>query len=157
MQLKIKNLSKLKEFTSLLATNLKGNEFFLLSGDLGAGKTTFVKEIGKFLLIEEAISSPTFTIVQFYQGKWPVYHFDLYRINDERELIDLDLDLYLNKEAIIFIEWAEKLKRFRPQNFLEIDFNFIDEDARLLTLTPYGLEYENLLAPLKDLCTNGFC
>ncbi|MFA5878748.1 MAG: tRNA (adenosine(37)-N6)-threonylcarbamoyltransferase complex ATPase subunit type 1 TsaE [Candidatus Margulisiibacteriota bacterium] len=156
MNLTIQNLSELKLLAKTMAKKLGGSEIFLLTGDLGAGKTTFVKEICHYLSVREAISSPTFAIVQNYQGKWPIYHFDLYRINHEKELIDLDLDLYFNNNAIIFIEWADKLNKCRPKKFIEINFTFLTEKSRLLTFVPQGSKFQELINALEELKINGF-
>ena len=98
-----------------LASRLREGDVVLLLGDLGAGKTAFTRGLAMGLGIEaDAVSSPTFTIMQEYRGgRLPLYHVDLYRLNDAREVEDLGLD-EVASDGVLAIEWAEKLPRARP-------------------------------------------
>lgn len=94
-----------------MGKNAKVGDIFLLDGDLGVGKTIFSKGFAKGILIEEEILSPTFTIICEYQsGKFPFYHFDLYRLSDESELEDIGAFEYFEGDGICLIEWANKFK-----------------------------------------------
>ncbi len=83
------------------------DKIYFLKGNLGVGKTFFVREFLKNLGIRENITSPTYQIVKEYHGKVDAYHFDLYRIEDYEELIHIDFDEYINSDSYIFIEWPE--------------------------------------------------
>lgn len=96
----IKNLDELEKFAKEFSKNLKGNEIILLEGDLGAGKTTFTKYLLKHLGVEEDVVSPTFTIMNEYDGKFNIYHIDMYRI-DRFDISDIV------GRGIIIIEWPK--------------------------------------------------
>ena len=99
-----------------LASRLSAGSVVLLFGDLGAGKTAFVRGLAEGLgVLAGDVSSPTFTIMQEYRGgRLPLYHVDLYRLNDPRELDEIGLD-ELTENGILAIEWAERLPRFPPE------------------------------------------
>lgn len=88
-----------------IAERLKGGEVILLNGDLGAGKTTFTKGLAKALGIDEVVTSPTFTFMKEYKGRLSLYHFDMYRAEDEDELYELGLSDYLYADGVCVIEW----------------------------------------------------
>jgi tRNA threonylcarbamoyladenosine biosynthesis protein TsaE len=113
-----------------LARNLRGGDILALSGPLGAGKTTFTQKLGKLFGIKKRITSPTFTLVNFYQAKLPktklpitFYHLDLYRTNSFQEVNELGLEEFMGQEqTITVIEWAEKIKAHLPKNTIWINF-----------------------------------
>lgn len=94
-----------------LAQNFKGDEVVLLEGELGAGKTVFAKGIAAGLGLKDVhqVCSPSFTLVNIYQAKYPIYHIDLYRLNRDSEILDIGWEDYLG-QGIIIVEWGEKLK-----------------------------------------------
>ncbi len=92
-----------------------------LTGDLGTGKTVFVQGLARGLGIDDYINSPTFTIVQIYEsGRLPLYHFDVYRIEDESEMYETGLDDYMYGEGVCVIEWAEMISGLLPEKRTEI-------------------------------------
>lgn len=96
-------------------------QVFTLIGDLGVGKTVFTKGLAKGLRIEEAISSPTFTIVQVYEeGRLPFYHFDVYRIGDIEEMDEIGYEDYIYGEGVSLIEWANLIEEILPEHYTEI-------------------------------------
>lgn len=104
--------------------NLKNGDVVLLIGDLGAGKTEFVKGICKGLKTIEHVASPTFTIVSEYlSGSLKVYHFDFYRIENENELNEIGFDSYFDNDGIFLIEWGNKFPKFLPTNYKEVNFS----------------------------------
>lgn len=124
-----------EKFAYDFAKTLKGDEIILLEGDLGAGKTTFTKSLAKALGIKEHITSPTFTLVnEYHSGKYPLFHFDMYRLEDESEAIELGLDEYFNKKAISIIEWPMRIKDLLPQNHMLITIEKIDDNSRKFTV-----------------------
>ncbi len=96
------------------AKTLKSGDVVTLDGDLGVGKTAFVQELFKALGVEEYVSSPTFTIVNCYEGNIPLYHFDVYRIDDCDEMYEIGYDEYVGGEGIAVIEWANKIAEILP-------------------------------------------
>ena len=91
------------------AKTLKPGDIVTLDGDLGAGKTVFIKGICKFFNVTDYVVSPTYTIVNEYKGDMDIYHFDIYRIEEEEELYNIGFYEYLDNEGIKIIEWAEKI------------------------------------------------
>ncbi|MCY1152265.1 MAG: tRNA (adenosine(37)-N6)-threonylcarbamoyltransferase complex ATPase subunit type 1 TsaE [Sphaerochaetaceae bacterium] len=113
----------------------KSGTVISLRGSLGAGKTVIAKGIAQYLNIEDAIVSPTFTIIQEYDGDLPLYHMDLYRISgcDEFEMLGGEEMLYGN--GVTLIEWSEKIEEMLPDNTIYIDINILDNLDREITLT----------------------
>lgn len=128
----VKNLKETETLAKKFAKTLKGGELILLSGDLGAGKTTFTKAMFKALGVKEAVTSPTFTLLkEYYVKNFELFHFDMYRIDDESEAKEFGLaDYFNNKKAITVIEWYEKIIGLIPNNHILIRINKIDENSR---------------------------
>lgn len=104
-----------------LGKQAKAGQVFTLIGDLGVGKTVFTKGLARGLEIEEAISSPTFTIVQVYdEGRLPFYHFDVYRIGDVEEMEEIGYEDYVYGEGVSLIEWANLIEEILPEHYTEI-------------------------------------
>ncbi len=130
-----------------LAQNFESEKFpnmvICLDGELGSGKTVFTKGLANGLGIEENITSPTFTIIKEYlYGELPLYHMDVYRLDGDTT--GVGIEEYFNKGGIVVIEWAKTIKDILPEERLEIKFKVIDENKRLLIITPYGKKYEEL-------------
>lgn len=130
-----------------IGTEAIEGQTFTLSGDLGVGKTVFTKGLAKGLGIEEAVSSPTFTIVQIYEeGRMPFYHFDVYRIGDIEEMDEIGYEDYINGNGVTLIEWAdlieEILPRVRTQITIEKDLNRGFDYRRVTIEKKRGNEYE---------------
>lgn len=108
-----------------LAPGLKAGDIIALIGDIGTGKTTFVKAIAKALGISETVSSPTFTIVREYRsGKFPLFHFDVYRLSNEDEFYDIGAEEYLYGDGITIIEWADIVEDALPLNTMIIEIKY---------------------------------
>ncbi len=132
--------------TIALAENIESEHFpgmvICLNGELGSGKTVFTKAFASALGIEDDVTSPTFNIIKEYpNGELPLYHMDVYRI-DEAE--DVGIEEYYKKGGVTIIEWSELIKDRLPEERLDIRFKIIDENSRVLVFTPYGKEYEEL-------------
>ena len=121
-------------------TSLAG-EVYALVGDLGVGKTVFTKGFAEGLGIEEAVNSPTFTILQVYEeGRLPLYHFDVYRIGDESEMDEIGFDDYVYGDGVCFIEWADIIKGIIPRRHTRISIERNQDrgyDYRLITITEF--------------------
>jgi tRNA threonylcarbamoyladenosine biosynthesis protein TsaE len=110
---------------------LKSGDVVALCGDLGAGKTCFVKGVALALGAEDAVTSPTFTLVHEYRaGRLPLFHVDLYRLECERETVGIGLDEYLNGEGVAVVEWADKFRHLMPAGTRWIHFRALDENTR---------------------------
>ena len=109
-----------------------------LKGNLGSGKTCFAQGLAKVLGIKKIITSPTFVLLKIYLTKHRIkklYHFDLYRIKNENELLDLGFEEILEKkDGIIVLEWPERVKKILPAKRININFKFIDENTRTITI-----------------------
>lgn len=130
-----------------LAQNFESEKFpnmiICLNGELGSGKTVFTKGIANALGITENVTSPTFSIIKEYNdGEMPLYHMDVYRLDGNTE--GVGIEEYFNKNGLVVIEWANTIKDILPNERLDIKFKVIDENKRLLVITPYGKEYEEL-------------
>ncbi len=121
-------------FAGEIAAKLKSGDIIGLDGDLGAGKTVFVKGIAKALGIDEHITSPTFNIVKEYYGKEKLYHFDVYRIDDIDELFQIGFDEYLNDDAISIIEWSQLISEALPEDIIRIKIVGSGYDERIITI-----------------------
>ena len=136
------------EETMELAENIEAEKFpgmiICLDGELGSGKTVFVKGFAKSLGIIDNITSPTFNIVKEYQsGEMPLYHMDVYRLEENDDSIGFKD--YFNSDGISIIEWAELIEEVLPEERLDIKFVVIDENTRIIKLTPHGEKYEDLI------------
>ncbi len=115
--------------------NADKSNCLLFYGDLGAGKTTLIKEIVKQLGSTDRVSSPTFSLVNQYEAKEnTIFHFDFYRIEDEEEAYDIGFEEYLDTNAYKLIEWPEKIKNLLPENCTEIEITKTTENKRTLKL-----------------------
>ena len=104
-----------------LGAEAKAGQVYTLVGDLGVGKTVFTKGLAAGLGIEEAVSSPTFTIVQVYEeGRLPFYHFDVYRIGDVEEREEIGYEDYIYGEGVCLIEWADLIREILPEHYTEV-------------------------------------
>ena len=133
--------------TLLLAQNIESEKFpnmvICLNGELGTGKTVFVKGFAAALGIKDPITSPTFNIVKEYpNGELPLYHMDVYRLEDNKD--NIGLTDYFNKGGVTIIEWADMIEDELPSERLDLEFKFIDENTRVLVLKPYGKDYEDI-------------
>lgn len=135
--------------TMELAENIESEKFpsmvICLDGELGSGKTVFVKGFAKSLGISETITSPTFNLIKEYEsGEMPLYHMDVYRLDGNVE--DLGIEEYYTKEGITIIEWADMIPDYLPEKRLDIKIknSSEDEDKRIITITPHGRKYEDL-------------
>lgn len=109
------------ELGKKIAQEAKKGDVFCLDGDLGTGKTVFTKGFAAGLSVAGPVNSPTFTILQIYDdGRMPLYHFDVYRIEDPEELYEVGLDDYIYGDGVCLIEWANMISEMIPQNAVHI-------------------------------------
>lgn len=141
--------SRSEQDTIELAQNIESEKFpnmvICLQGDLGSGKTVFTKGFASSLGIDEAVTSPTFNIIKEYtSGELDLYHMDVYRLDGKVE--DLGIEEYYHKNGVVIIEWSDMIKDYLPEERLEIKIKISeeDEDTRIILITPYGQQYEDL-------------
>ena len=117
------------------ATPLRRGDVLALEGDLGAGKTQFAKGLAAGLGVESDVTSPTFTLIHEYPGgRLPLFHIDLYRLEDEDEVLGIGLDEYLDGDGVTVIEWADKFAALMPKGVRWIRFRVLEGDDREITL-----------------------
>jgi tRNA threonylcarbamoyladenosine biosynthesis protein TsaE len=138
-----------REFGKLCGKLSQPGDVFLLSGDLGAGKTCLTQGIAFGLGIKDYALSPTFVIMRQMRGRLVLYHVDLYRLDRLAETEDLGLDDYFYGEGISVVEWAEKARSLMPPEHLLIDIEYLSGDQRRLRLKPVGRRYEELVRELE--------
>ena len=146
MQFEVYSVHDTTQLGIKLGELLKPGDIICLTGDLGTGKTHITKGIAKGLDINDNITSPTFTIVNEYEGgRLKLNHFDVYRVSDPDEIYAIGFDDYIFSDAVSIIEWANYIEEILPKDLLHIkiekDFA-IGEDYRKITLTPYGERYD---------------
>lgn len=129
-------------FSKRLASFLQPGDVITLEGDLGAGKTAFTKGLAVGLGIQRNVNSPTFTIIKEYQGNMPLYHMDVYRLEDSYE--DLGFEEYFNGNGVTVIEWAHLIEDQLPIERLNIFIYHQGNDSRKIVVKPVGERYEQL-------------
>ncbi len=140
MSLKLDIVSHSEKQTLTLATrlapHLRRPDVVILSGELGSGKTLFVRGLALALKIDEQlVHSPSFTMVNEYPGRYPLFHFDLYRLTDPSELYELGWDDYLQREGLVVIEWGEKAGDLIPDVYYRICFTIVGEYRRRISVS----------------------
>jgi len=135
-----------KAFAEKLGKILDAGTCILLSGDLGAGKTTFTQGLAKGLGVSKNVSSPTFTILKVYQGRLPLYHIDAYRLEGLHQ--DLGFEELMEDEGITVIEWPDYMTDQLPNEYLRIDIKRKGGFARKFTFVVQGEKYQDLLEGL---------
>lgn len=146
----IQNEETLIAWGEKLGDLLDVGDVLILSGDLGAGKTTFTKGLARGLGIDQMIKSPTYTIVREYEGRLPLYHLDVYRIDGDSDSIDLDAFLF--GEGVTVIEWGELLEDALPDDYLHVTL-YHEEQGRRLELAAFGPRSQELMEAWKDAAT----
>lgn len=134
----INNIEEMQSFAKEFGKSLKGGEVILLNGDLGAGKTTFVRFVLESLGVDEPVSSPSFTIMKNYANKdFKFYHFDMYRIENIDETYEFGFEEYIQNSAdsVVFIEWAERVEELLTNTkVININFKRLGEEKRELDI-----------------------
>lgn len=144
-----KSAEDTRELAAAVAALARPRDVILLSGDLGAGKTTFAQGFGRGLGVTEPIVSPTFTLVRTYPGRLPLVHCDVYRLDRLEEVADLDLPELLDDGGVALVEWGETITATLPADFLEVRLELGDgDDDRRLELRVVGPSWMSRVGPL---------
>ena len=124
-----------QDIGEMLAAYLKKGDIVCLYGELGSGKTTFSKGVIRALGVSEHVTSPTFTLVHEYRGRLPVYHFDVYRMIDSEEMMELGYEEYFFGDGVCLIEWAELIEELLPETVIRVHLNYTkEEEERVITI-----------------------
>lgn len=155
MNIKCKSQTETEELGRLLARCAAAGDVYCLSGDLGAGKTCLAKAIAEGLgVAPDKVTSPTFSIMNVYQGAMEIRHFDLYRLRSPEELEDIGFEEYVGADGLTLLEWGELFADYLPNEYLHIEIEKIPE-GRVITLTPCGKHYEELVKKVQELVNAG--
>lgn len=148
--LEIHSVFEMIQLGRCIGERLKTGDLLFLSGDLGAGKTTLAKGIAESLGIEDDITSPTFQIQKSYQGRFLLYHLDLYRLKNQSEL-DIIEPEELTDTGVTLIEWGDLLRDKLYHDYLEIKIEYAGEiNERIVTFCPYGIRYKSMIEGLNE-------
>lgn len=146
-EIKIRNLDAMEEFARNLANILPKNSIVCLDGQIGAGKTTFTKFLGKALGITETINSPTYTIMKMYENDPVLYHLDVYRLDGIGH--DFELEEYIYDDGIAVIEWYKNIIDVLPEEKLEIVIDISPNNERTLHVKGNGI-YESIIEKISN-------
>jgi len=137
IKMQVNGLEQTKEVAKAFAKSLKSPMIVLLNGDLGSGKTTFVKEVVKALGCDDLVTSPTFTLLNTYNAKFPIYHFDMYRLSSAEEANSVGFEEYFDKhtlEGVCFVEWSENVEGLIGEVDFVIDIQKKGENERVFII-----------------------
>lgn len=135
---------------SLLGEMLTRGDIIALAGELGTGKTTFVRGMAHGMGIEgKEVASPSFTLVNEYEGPLPLFHLDLYRLEDEQELLGIDYDEYIRGDGVAVIEWADRISQAVPRESLWIRLRYLGTELREIMFQAQGDRYEKIIEELQ--------
>lgn len=129
-------MTTIKSAAQWLIDQAGSEKIWVFQGQMGAGKTTLIKALANHLGVEDEVSSPTFGIVNEYSGRsgQNIYHFDFYRMDDPSEALDIGIEEYFYSGSYCWIEWAEKIAQFIPDDFLLIKLEILSENLRSIHL-----------------------
>lgn len=141
MNIILETVTKSEKETEILAQefskSLKAGDFLAFYGDLGSGKTAFIRGLANIMCPGVRVSSPTYAIVNEYRGKTDIYHFDMYRISDEDSLYSVGFYDYFDRNGIIAAEWCENIPFALPEEYYEIVFEKLSDNQRKITINRY--------------------
>ena len=133
-------------FAEKLSRCLAKGDVIALMGDLGSGKTTFIRGIARGLGFRGTVNSPTFVILKVYENKIPVYHFDLYRLRSMKDLEDIGYEDFISDSGVCVIEWAERAGKLLPSFYLTVKMAIKAQKVRGIRLIAHGSRYERIIA-----------
>lgn len=149
LNFQVQTITETQELAEQLAKKVTAGAVLTLSGELGVGKTTFTKSFAAGLGITRIVNSPTFTMIKEYiDGRLPLYHMDVYRLEDSDE--DLGFAEYFTGEGVCVVEWAEHIRAFLPAERLDIMITYVSESKRLIQCQPLTEEYFKMCKELAD-------
>mgnify|MGYP004535548655 CR=1 FL=1 len=138
MQFVSHSTQETEQFGEEIAKSLRGGDVLAFTGSLGMGKTAFTRGLARGLGCRGRVTSPTFTIVNEYDGKTPLFHFDMYRLGSSDELFDIGWDDYLARGGVCAVEWSERVSDALPDDTIYVDITRGEEDENTRTITVTG-------------------
>ncbi len=134
-----------------LGTALQAGDLVAFTGNLGAGKTCCIQGIAAGIGVHDrkAVTSPTYTLIHEYQGRVPLYHFDVYRLASEDDLYDLGYEEYFYGNGVTVIEWADRIGSFLPDEHVAVHLCIQPDQTRCISLSAYGEQYQQLVHSLS--------
>jgi tRNA threonylcarbamoyladenosine biosynthesis protein TsaE len=159
IEIETETADKTREVGEALASMLQPRDTVVLTGDLGAGKTTLVQGIGRGLGVEDHVASPTFTLVREYSGRLDIAHVDVYRLERVQDVVDLALDELGGPDRVLLIEWGDAVSDLLPEGRLRVELTTegADADTRRIVMTPQGRSWavrwerlEQVLDPFRS-------
>jgi tRNA threonylcarbamoyladenosine biosynthesis protein TsaE len=139
-------------FGNKIGELLVPGQIILLAGELGAGKTVITQGISRGLGIEDEVTSPTFKLINEYEGELPLFHMDLYRLETEEDLYNIGFEEYLEREGIVVIEWPDLAYNLLPPDFVYIKINIISDEVREILVESEGEKGISLIEGLEKIC-----
>ena len=147
MHFKSTSVEETRKLAFGMAQKAQPGDVILLTGDLGVGKTHFTQGFACGLGMNEVPTSPTFNLVcEYHDGRLPLYHFDLYRLEDATELDDIDYYAIIEGDGVSLVEWGNKFEEAAPDDYLLLDFSVDEHGAREIEATAFGMRSQNLLS-----------
>lgn len=143
----VKNLNDMELLAKSVAETVKPGYIIGLKGTLGSGKTTFTQFLAKYIGIKDNVNSPTFTILKVYKGPIPMYHMDVYRL--ENIGYDYELDDFIYGDGVAVIEWYPYILGMLPKEILEVSIDVVNETSRIITMEGSGI-YEDALEIISN-------
>ncbi len=133
-----------------LGALLGEGDFIALTGELGSGKTQFARGVAAGIGVDPAVpvTSPTYTLMNLYHGRLPLYHFDLYRLAGDQDVADLGFEEYFYGTGVCLVEWPERLGCLLPEERLTVLFSYLDDNSRNISFEPCGERYEEIVKNL---------
>lgn len=152
IELETETADDTRDVGEALATLLRPRDTIVLTGDLGAGKTTMVQGIGRGLGVEEHVASPTFTLVREYAGRLEIAHVDVYRLERIQDVVDLALDELGGPERVLLVEWGDAIQDVLPSDRLRVELTTTpgDGDRRRIVFAPHGSSWALRWERLED-------
>ena len=146
---RVKNINEMKRIAGCMGKILRPGSVLSIVGDLGAGKTTFTQFLGESLGIEEAITSPTFSLIHSYDSG-RLNHLDLYRLESPEEIETIDFEEYFYPTGITVIEWASRAEDYLPRNIIKLYIDKVDENSRDLRIEGNNFWEKNFIKELEN-------
>ena len=157
IELETATAERTRDVGAVLASMLQPRDTVVLTGDLGAGKTTLVQGVGRGLGVEDHVASPTFTLVKEYTGRLGVAHVDVYRLERVQDVVDLGLDELGEPDRVLLVEWGDAVQDLLPEDRLRVELTTGPaDDHRRIVITPHGRSWaarwerlEEVLGPFR--------
>jgi tRNA threonylcarbamoyladenosine biosynthesis protein TsaE len=138
LMIKVHSVEEMEELGERVGSLLGPGDVVILTGELGSGKTAFCRGLGRGLGVSATITSPSFTLINEYEGRIPFYHLDVYRLDGPSDLEELGYEDYFYGEGVAAVEWGDKVRVLLPEEYLEVRLEVLGEGLRSLEFIPHG-------------------